>query len=1662
MEAGVLKRVMPKPTVLYFSVTTPTSRPQFFLYLKAQLKNTKFDLVKFRKYDTITKIEVIFESVNKAKKAFKTLNRCNDFAISLKCEISVETVLEGTKNFKHSIISKNSTFSEGVKEKVTPLQMKLSTFRQNKRRSLQEHQMLEKKRKAVEQQIAECQLQVREFDNYCVALLQKLDSFVKSINNPNRGKRALQSWRKQFGIECNRLLKALPIYARRTEITTTIKQIPVTVLIGETGSGKSTQLVQYLYEAGFAERGKIVCTEPRKVAAVTLAKHVSEEMGVKLGEDLGYKLGIRGKYDPLKTKVLYVTDHTLLNECIDDPYFSKYSCIIVDEAHERSLHTDLLLSFIKKCLSQRKDLRVIITSATINPEIFVHYFGNCEVISVSGRTFPVEVVWNPLQAKDSPLTRNYVEDAVAVVKMIHRKSEEGDILAFLTTPPETEKACELLSAEIENAVILPIHGKLQPQEQQKVFHNYDPVRKIIFATNIAETSVTISGVKFIVDSGLAKVLCFDPKRNMNSLEVQPISRSSAEQRKGRAGRTSSGTCYRLYSEEFYANLSERALPEILRMHLSHAVLKLIKLGVSDVLNFDFVEQPDPAALQSAVQSLQSIDAITTLLNCETILTEQGNIMAALPIDPQLSRVLLDGIDQGVGIEAAVAVAASSVAGSIFFRAGTEEMKKDSDKKKFQFCHPGGDQMSHLYVYMQWSMIKKVDRNKWCVENCINAKSMRIIEDVVKELRDILLRLFQISLSNKLDTFSKAESILPEIFFKAFCNNLCVFLGRQKAGYMTDKIPDQSLVIFPGSVLCQLNLAPSFVIYEKTLKTSQHFLLQVTPVMEEWVDHATKEGRIAFNPRDRFKEYMVSPVSFCNIGEKTFKETIFYCFKDLIAKIASICEGTPIDLESKLEKGELLVFSQPKFHDAIRKFFIQKLNDYHRRLKKHTCESGVNGSDEDSTRIILGRGGCVQHVLMPGDYYTVAVKGSPDGNWIEDVKTLVSKSVEIYDCNFKVFGKGDCGSLYITLCSPRDAVKVMAEVSSELVEKSYKVNPCLPLNKKAAHNSNLCLKVMWTRRRKKNFAFIVFDSPEDFAIVTSYNSSIVVRGATLILRQSKKATENYFEVFATNIPQHVTEDSLKTAIRDRYGVLFEGMKVKFVFENVSPTTEEELQARKHQLQVLVAKYATKGKYNVNIAAPHEKAVDFWGFVNFQDPDEGHRALHGLEWEQIGTNQLTVKPLLSSKFRYSSQVYAVTKSAVTDTLSQMQHRYGKEKISVSTTFDKQNNTFINIKSENVKIYVAACKTLSSVTQQEVIECNTQHHRQFILSKNIAQFVKDVQQETSTYIRTDLSLMVIAIYGTENNRFQARKMLEDQLRKIEKSGVCCFDIHLKSEGRPPGLLKHLVSVYGFDLQRLLQVHEGMEGVLLEPRKQIVTIFASPAAYEKVIQLIDDYSSSHCKKLESASEKIECCVCFTEIENDKDIFRLEYCGHPYCSECIQLQVLPTTLSLPLQCAADSCSQQFVWQDCVNLFRRTNLTQKQLLTASVKSHVAANTNSVKCCPTPDCSMIYVASSEEKSFYCNYCSMFICTKCHVQYHEGVTCAMYQAGLHVDKELEEWMSQGRDRKRCPNCATPIEKISGCNNVHCASCKECICWVCLAHFSNDSECYNHLSSSHGSFM
>mmetsp|Transcript_20632 Transcript_20632/g.30387 ORF Transcript_20632/g.30387 Transcript_20632/m.30387 type:complete len:721 (-) Transcript_20632:243-2405(-) len=632
----------------------------------------------------------------------------------------------------------------------------------------------------------------------------------------------------------------LPVYQFKDKLIEAVTKNQIVVVEGETGSGKTTQIPQFLLEAGLASPGTncVACTQPRRVAATSIAARVADEMDVELGSTVGYTIRFEDMSDKHSTVLKFVTDGMLLREAMSDPLLTHYSVIVLDEAHERTLATDVIMGLLMEVIPKRikgseyGELKVVVMSATLDAEKFQEYFHGAPLMKVPGRTHPVEVFYT---AKPE---RNYVEAAVRTTLQIHQCEGPGDILVFLTGEQEIEQACEEIrssaadmGADTPELVVYPLYSSLPPSQQRIIFNPAPPPRvpggppgrKVVVSTNIAETSLTIDGIVYVVDPGFSKQKVYNPRIRVESLLVSPISRASARQRAGRAGRTRPGKCYRLYTEQsFHEDLQETSYPEILRSKMSSVVLTLKKLGIDDLVHFDFMDPPAPETLMRALELLNYLGA----LDDEGELTPRGQQMSELPLDPQLAKMLMVSPDYGCSNEIISIVACLSVP-QIFLR--PRENAKQADEAKAQFVHADSDHLTLLNAYATYESIPTKERHQWCWDNFINERSIQSAENVKKQLLGIMnkLDLPVVSCDRKgngsFDTTAIRQALTAGMFMQV------AYLQRS-GEYLTVK-DNQIVYIHPGSVI---NTKPQWALFEEFALTTKNYIRTVTATRVEWL------------------------------------------------------------------------------------------------------------------------------------------------------------------------------------------------------------------------------------------------------------------------------------------------------------------------------------------------------------------------------------------------------------------------------------------------------------------------------------------------------------------------------------------------------------------------------------------------------------------------------------------------------------------------------------------------------------------------------------------------------------------------------------------------------------------------------------------------------------
>ncbi|GMH30806.1 hypothetical protein Nepgr_032649 [Nepenthes gracilis] len=652
-------------------------------------------------------------------------------------------------------------------------------------------------------------------------------NMVPSINRWN-GKEYSQRY---FDILEKR--KSLPVWQQKEEFLQALRANQILILVGETGSGKTTQIPQFVLEAVEIEtqdrhrKMMIGCTQPRRVAAMSVSRRVAEEMDVTLGEEVGFSIRFED-CSSSRTVLKYLTDGMLLREAMTDPLLERYKVIILDEAHERTLATDVLFGLLKEVLRNRPDLKLVVMSATLEAEKFQDYFNGAPLMKVPGRLHPVEIFYTQEPERD------YLEAAIRTVVQIHMCEPPGDILVFLTGEEEIEDACRKITKEIANLgdqvgplKVVPLYSTLPPAMQQKIFEPAPPPsveggppgRKIVVSTNIAETSLTIDGIVYVIDPGFSKQKVYNPRVRVESLLVSPISKASAHQRAGRAGRTQPGKCFRLYTEKsFETDLHPQTYPEILRSNLANTVLTLKKLGIDDLVHFDFMDPPAPETLMRALEMLNYLGA----LDEEGNLTKLGEIMSEFPLDPQMAKMLVASPEFNCSNEI-LSISATLSVPNCFVR--PREAQKAADEAKSRFGHIDGDHLTLLNVYHAFK--QNNEDPSWCYENFVNHRALKAADNVRQQLVRIMAR-FNLKLCstdfNSRDYYVNIRKAMLAGYFMQVAH-------LERTGHYLTVKDNQVVHLHPSNCL---DHKPEWVIYNEYVLTSRNFIRTVTDIRGEWL------------------------------------------------------------------------------------------------------------------------------------------------------------------------------------------------------------------------------------------------------------------------------------------------------------------------------------------------------------------------------------------------------------------------------------------------------------------------------------------------------------------------------------------------------------------------------------------------------------------------------------------------------------------------------------------------------------------------------------------------------------------------------------------------------------------------------------------------------------
>ncbi|CAJ1854787.1 unnamed protein product [Sphenostylis stenocarpa] len=1467
--------------------------------------------------------------------------------------------------------------------------------------------------------------------------------------------------------ECRRLEDGLPIYAYRRDILLNVLYQQIMVLIGETGSGKSTQLVQFLADSGIGADESIVCTQPRKIAAKSVSQRVQEESsGCYEGQSIKYSTF--SSLHEFDSRITFMTDHCLLQHYMSDKNLSGVSCIIIDEAHERSLNTDLLMTLLRSLLYRRREMRLIIMSATADATQLSDYFYGCGIFHVFGRNFPVDIKHVPSDyaGHSGSAIASYVSDVVRKATEIHRTEKEGTILAFLTSQIEVEYACEKFIAS--SAVALPLHGKLSSEEQFRVFQNYPGKRKVIFSTNLAETSLTIPGVKYVVDSGFVKDCRFDPASGMNVLKVCWISQSSANQRAGRAGRTEPGVCYRLYSEADYQSMDINQEPEIRRVHLGVAVLRILALGVKNVQDFDFVDAPSSSSIDMAIRNLIQLGAIELKNNVHD-LTSEGWYLVKMGIEPRLGKLILGCLKHGLGREGIVLAAVMANASSIFCRVGSELDKQRSDCLKVQFCHCDGDLFTLLSVYKEWESLPRERKNKWCWENSINAKSMRRCLDTILELESCFEREHDLITPRgwRWDPYipSNHDKNLKRVILSSLAENVAMYSGCKQLGYEVAQT-GQYVQLHPSCSLLVFAQKPSWVVFGELLSVSNQYLVCVTAFDFQSLYNLHPAPLFDVS---KMEERKLQMKTLCGLGSILLKRL---CGKAncnlfaLVSRIRKACMDERIYIEVNVDQNAIHLFATSNDMDTTLDLVNGAL-EYERKWLRTECMDKClyHGSGISPPVALFGSGAEIKYLELEKRSLSIDVCHA-NINAMDDKELLMFLekntsgsicAVHKFAGNMKDEDKEKWGR--ITFMSP-DVAKRAAELDGrEFCGSSLKIVPSQLGGDKTFSFPAVKAKISWPRRLSKGFGILKCDIMDVNQILRDFYN-LAIGGRYVRCDVGIKSMDS---VVISGLDKELSEAEILNVLRTATN------RRILDFFLVRGNAAENPPCRALEEALLKEIYPSLPKRNPHISScraqvfvPEPKDAFMRALISFDGRLhlEAAKALEQIEgmvlpgclsWQKIKCQQLFHSSLI-----FPTPVFRVIKEQLDEVLASFRNLKGLE-----CNLDRAVNG-----SYRVKITANATKTVAEVRRplEELLRGRTIEHDsltpailQLMLSRDGFNLRSSLQQETGTYILFDRLNLNIRVFGSPNKVALAHDKVVQSLLSLHEEKQ--LEIHLRGRDLPSDLMKQMIKNFGPDLHGLKARVPGVD-LSLNIRRHIISLHGRMELKPRVEEIVFEIARSSNHLLETFDNAgPNCPICLCEVE---DGYRLEGCGHLFCRLCLVEQcesAIKNQGTFPLCCTHKDCGAHILLADLRSLLFGDKL--EDLFRASMGAFVATSGGTYRFCPSPDCPSIYRVADPGTAgdpFVCGACYSETCTRCHLEYHPYLSCERYkELKEDPDSSLLEWC-RGKDQVRsCLACGFVIEKVDGCNHVEC-KCGKHVCWVCLEFFSASDECYSHLRTVH----
>ncbi|CAK69027.1 unnamed protein product (macronuclear) [Paramecium tetraurelia] len=1432
--------------------------------------------------------------------------------------------------------------------------------------------------------------------------------------------------------EKQRVTQKLPIYFKKRELIDSIQQSQVILLIGATGSGKSTQLVQYVYEE-IELRGKIICVEPRMIAARSLAKRVAEEMHTKLGGSVAYL----NEYDQLDddNKIIFTQDRIILNILQKDPLLNDYEVVIIDEAHERNMNTDILLGLLKDIINKRKDLKIIIMSATMDEELFSNYF-QCKAFKVEGKLFDVKIKYQ------NSYSDNYIDQIQSLIqnkiiyKVMNQSYQQRHVLIFLAGIDEIQRLLYLFQdyQDMDEFLFLGLHGQMTQDEQFDVFQETKKI-KIIFSTRVAETALTINDVSVVIDIGVDRFSEYDQKRGMQITKISWISQAQANQRAGRAGRTRQGKCYRLYSEqEYQTQMQEHKTPEIQRCCLDLVVLR-IKSFNKDPFEFEFIQSPNRQAMKSSQEYLIDIKALDEQGN----ITVLGKFMSQIQTEPRMSRILIEAYYKNVFRETLSIICVMLNNQSLY-------LKNTDVSNKIECLNEMGDFFTYSRVYWDFKSLTNSNLSNFqikqkCFQKGYHYKTLKNCEKAFDEMEKAFsyfdLQLYENQeIKNKIlwNSDSTREECVMTCFLTAFYPDLCVYNGNPYIGYTFLK-SKRNVRIYGSSTLSLLNHFPKYIICSDLYSSNYFDFCRVAQEVKlEKLKEILKPSQIEeienFVP-DKYQYQQLRNVSSSLLNhlihtfnqysydeqEKRFQ---YYCNNDQDNGIFEIWSLKPIDLE----------FYQKDYYEKMKSYLYFRLYGQGMLVYfKHGAQIHVTQQCTSSELVI------------------VQFSSSPFN--IEEIQQILDEQHLYYNNLFQINANrfGYCGQIftnsqeiayqitYVLNEKAKYRLELQNQQEQQERQRLFTIKP-REIRNRVIKSS---VELIFYGSENKGFGFIQFknqEEAEEFFIKTISIVQFKGRPQDLKIYQDQKS-----KIRISNVPYNANEYELLRYLQD---LAQQKNCPKPQSLNLIGKEQTETKDWNHEIHKVFEKYTGEKPLHLDIRSDKNNYRIIVRVMTTTNPIKLEEMRKQINFTNniLGFSSITMKIEYKIIKIISKNILVQNEEKINDIKKELQAKYSEDLLKI---FSSGENMIIIGKNPN--FVRQASLMLHGVLNGYNLKVNLRKYvfKQVLRDNQFYQDLLSLQDLHGFKFNTKLLQQgAIKVYLNQDSLIEIQNAINSMIKQHVSNNLI---VNIRNYSFKP-----LLTIKDNIMFMLQQKYNVSIDFILQ-KKQIIIYGNNEQA-----QKCKDHLLKSLSKSPEAQKQDLCEICYGELTEK---YVLALCNHFFCKNCLY-ESIKAQNNPPYKCPQQSCDNLISLSDLQQILCEIEFSK--LLDQSFKRYKDQHADEYIGCLTPDCEEFFkkLTQNKEQFYYCQSCLQSFCFLCKRNAHPQISCEEAKKLFIDGKDLDESELLKMNIKRCPKCQMGVQKNEGCLHLHCTNCENHFCWVCLHQANLSQDIYAHLRSQHGGYF